>query len=224
MGLILELSQIHQSYAGQPVLRDCSYTFESGGAYIIMGPNGCGKSTLLRIAALLQKPDRGEVRFFAGDTPLSPGIDLKRRFTLVVPRVGVFNTTVYKNIAYGLRLRGVGRREMEAGVGRVLELVGLTHKKYQRALTLSSGETMRLGLARALVLEPDILFLDEPTTSIDEPNTEIIEQVLLRISKDQNLTLIIVTHDAAQASRFHGRRLSLQDGRLVAAAGASGKF
>jgi tungstate transport system ATP-binding protein len=215
MGLTLELSRISKSYNNQQVIRDCSFTFAKGGAYVIMGPNGSGKSTLLRIAALLEKPDQGEVRFFNGGTPLSHDINLKRRLTMVFPRVGVFNTTVFKNVAYGLQIRGVSREESNQGVERALEVVRLAHKKQQRALTLSSGETMRLGLARALAIEPDILFLDEPTTSIDVANTEIIEQVLLNIRQDKDLTLIIVTHDVAQARRFQGRLLLMQDGKLA---------
>ncbi len=215
MGLTLELSRISKSYHDQQVIQDCSFTFAPGGTYVIMGPNGCGKSTLLRIAALLEKPDRGEVKFMNGETPLSPDIHLKRRLTMVFPRVGVFNTTVARNVAYGLGIRGITKDEMQDRVDKALELVRLAHKRGQRALTLSSGETMRLGLARALAIEPDILFLDEPTTSIDVANTEIIEQVLLKISQDRKLTLIIVTHDAAQAQRFQGRLLHMRDGKLL---------
>ncbi|MDI6852076.1 MAG: ATP-binding cassette domain-containing protein [Deltaproteobacteria bacterium] len=215
MGLTLELAHIYKAYGGQQVVTDCSFTFEPGGTYVIMGPNGCGKSTLLRIAALLEKPDQGEVKFLNGGNPIEPDINLKRRLTMVFPRVGVFNTTVAKNVAYGLQIRGVAKSEMQARVDSALELVRLTHKRTQRALTLSSGETMRLGLARGLAIEPDILFLDEPTTSIDVANTKIIEQVLRRISQDKKLTLIIVTHDAAQAARFSGRLLFMRDGNLV---------
>jgi tungstate transport system ATP-binding protein len=215
MGLTLELAHIYKAYGRQQVVQDCSFTFDSGGTYVIMGPNGCGKSTLLRIAALLEKPDQGEVRFFNGEVPHHPDIHLKRRLTMVFPRVGVFNTTVSRNVAYGLGIRGIGKGETQARVDKALELVRLAHKRTQRALTLSSGETMRLGLARALVIEPDILCLDEPTTSIDVANTEIIEQVLLKIGQDKKLTLIIVTHDSAQAARFHGRLLYMRDGNLL---------
>jgi tungstate transport system ATP-binding protein len=214
MELTLELAHIYKAYGGQQVITDCSFMFEPGGTCVIMGPNGCGKSTLLRIAALLEKPDQGEVKFLNGGTPAKHDIYLKRRFTMVFPRVGVFNTTVAKNVAYGLGIRGMAGGEMQGRVDNALELVGLIHKKTQRALTLSSGETMRLGLARALVIEPDILFLDEPTTSIDMANIEIIEQILRKISQEKKLTLIIVTHDAAQAARFHGRLLYMRDGNL----------
>ncbi len=214
MGLTLELSHISKSYNGQQVLADCSYRFENGRLYVLMGPNGCGKSTLFRIAALLERPDQGEVKYFTGNDLLAHDLELKRKISMVFPRVGVFNSSVYHNVAYGLRIRGVKRSERDRRVVEVLDLVGLTHKRDQKALTLSSGETMRLGLARALVFDPEVLFLDEPTTSIDQANTAIIEDCLLKISEERKVTMILVTHDPAQAEKLRGRRLTLNDGRI----------
>jgi tungstate transport system ATP-binding protein len=95
MGLTLELSHINKTYNGQTVLADCSYRFASARLYVLMGPNGSGKSTLFRIAALLEKPDQGEVKYFAGGEPLAHNLELKRRISMVFPRVGVFNRSVY---------------------------------------------------------------------------------------------------------------------------------
>ena len=110
MGLTLELVGISKSYNGNQVLRDCSYTFPAGGSYTVMGPNGCGKSTLFRIAALLEEPDQGEVRYRRGITPLAADINLRRQITMVFPRVGVFNRSVFANVAYGLKIRGENRK------------------------------------------------------------------------------------------------------------------
>jgi tungstate transport system ATP-binding protein len=214
MGLSLELAGLSKAYDGRPVLADCSYRFTAGSLYVLMGPNGCGKSTLLRLSALLERPDAGEVRYLNGDELLPHDLRLKRRISLVFPRVGVFNRSVGGNVAYGLKIRGTPRTEREGRVLGVLELVGLTDKLRQNALTLSSGETMRLGLARALVLEPEVLFLDEPTASLDPANTAIIEACLQKIAHDRRMTLILVTHDPAQAAKLGGRRLTLQEGRL----------
>ena len=215
MGLKLELSRVYKSYNDQAVLQDCSFSFADGGTYTLMGHNGSGKSTLLRICALLEKPDQGEVRFLAGERLLHPGLDLKRRITLVFPRVGIFNTSVFKNVAYGLKIRRLGQGELEAKVRQILEMVGLKKKAYQRALTLSSGETMRLGLARALVIDPEILLLDEPTTSIDRRNTEIIEECLLNLKKTRHMTIFLVTHSRTQAENLADRLLFLNDGRII---------
>ena len=134
--------------------------------------------------------------------------------TLVLPRIGVFNTTVFRNAAYGLQLRSAKRQEIEERVQNALDFVGLGPKRDQHALTLSSGETQRLGIARALVLEPEILFLDEPTASVDEENTEIIESIVGAMKKQGRLTVIMTTHDRGQAERIADRLLIMKHGRI----------
>ena len=215
MGLTLELINISKTYNGNQVLRDCSYTFPAGGSYTVMGPNGCGKSTLFRIAALLEEPDQGEVKYWRLGTPLAPDINLRRQITMVLPRVGVFNRTVFTNVAYGLTIRGLNRKVRQERVTEVLSQMGLAHKAHQQATTLSSGETMRLGMARALVLDPEVLFLDEPTAHIDKANTKIIEDCIHQIQQTRTLTLFIITHDSSQARRLGGTRLLLQEGNLT---------
>src|SRR3990172_11414616 len=101
MSLRLIASSIWKSYNGNHVLKDCSFSFDESGIYVLTGPNGSGKSTFLRLCALLESPDRGEVNYFSGDNPLKKDITLRRRITLVLPKVGVFNTNVFKNAAYG---------------------------------------------------------------------------------------------------------------------------
>jgi len=222
MGLSLTASNISKSYNGKVVLTDCSYSFNTSGIYILMGPNGSGKSTFLRICALLEEPDCGEVKFFSETTQsltrgggLKKDISLKRRITLLLPKIGIFNTNVFNNVAYGLKIRGMRSIEVEDKIHKALELVGLTDKKNQNALSLSSGETQRLGIARALVIEPDVLFLDEPTASLDPRSTTIIEETILNIKKDNRLTIIMVTHNIFQAKRLADRVLFMYDGRIV---------
>ena len=212
----MQLEGIAKTYNGNRVLRNCSYTFVAGADYILMGDNGSGKSTLFRIAALLEAPDQGKVRYLEGDKVLVPDIHLKRRLTMVFPRVGVFSRSVYENIAYGLKIRGLDQDRFRQKIAEVLEEVGLTHKIHQPATTLSSGETMRLGLARALAIEPEVLFLDEPTSHIDKVNTQLIEDCIRRVRQERALTLIIITHDPAQADRLGGHKLLLDDGTIMA--------
>jgi tungstate transport system ATP-binding protein len=251
MSLRLTVSNISRSYNGKPVLRDCSFSFDSDCIYLLMGPNGSGKSTFLRICALLEEPDKGEVNFVEGNTPLdsplvrdttplnhplvrdttppSPPLvrggvrggvlkkdmNLRRRINLVLPKIGIFNTTVFKNVAYGLKIRGFKKKETEEKAHRALEFVGLIHKKDLNALTLSSGEAQRLGIARALVIDPEMLFLDEPTASLDPISTTIIEETILNIKKDNRLTIIMVTHNIFQAKRLADRVLFMYDGKIV---------
>lgn len=214
MSLKLSVSEIWKNYNGNPVLRGCSFTFNKSGVYILRGPNGSGKSTFLRICSLLEEPDSGEISYSSDDFLINKDMALKRRITLVLPGIGAFNTTVFKNAAYGLRLRRLNRKELNKRTEKALDFVNLLNKKNQHALTLSSGEMQRLGIARALAIEPDILFLDEPTAFIDSGNTEIIEDVILKMKRDGHPAVIMSTHDAAQAKRLADRLLSLQDGRI----------
>jgi tungstate transport system ATP-binding protein len=216
MKLDLLASHIVKSYNGNQVLKDCSFSFDRPGIYVLTGSNGCGKSTFLRICSLLEEPDKGEIFYIEGGAVLPCEIALKRRMTLVLPKVGLFNTTVFKNVAYGLSIRGIKGREAVERVGKVLDFVGLDHKKDQNALTLSSGETQRAGLARALVIEPDILFLDEPTASVDEKSTVAIEDIIQRLKQDGRCTVVMTTHDQQQAARLADFLMVMKDGKLSA--------
>ena len=235
MSLRLYISDAWKSYNGKPVLNACSFSFDKNGVYVLTGSNGSGKSTLLRICALIESPDKGEVNYFSGDTPLHPplprrelkggvssegnvlnkDIELRRRITLVLPGIGVFNTTVFNNAAYGLKIRRDKTKKAEKNVNDVLKFVGLIHKKNHNALTLSSGETQRLGIARAMAIEPEVLFLDEPTASIDNENMEIVENIILNMKKEGRSKIIIATHDMAQAGRLADFMLLMDKGKVI---------
>jgi len=210
----LLISHIRKDYDGRPVLKDCSYSFSDPGVYVLMGPNGCGKSTLLRISSLLERPDGGDLLFQDNGAPLVQDISLRRRMTLVLPRTGVFNTTVSNNVAYGLSIRNLQKHAIKDNAQKALAFVGLEHKAKQNARTLSSGETQRLGIARALAIGPEILFLDEPTASVDEENTAIIEAIIANLKKDGRTMVIMTTHDRDQAERLADRLLIIERGSL----------
>ncbi len=215
MSMRLNVSNISKSYNGKTVLQGCSVAFEKGGVYALMGPNGSGKSTFLRICALLEAPDKGKVDYLSGNDIVRNDMGLRRRITLVLPKVGIFNTTVYKNMIYGLEIRGLENNEIRQRADRMLQFVGLSHKKTHNAITLSTGESQRLGIARAMVIEPEMLFLDEPTVSTDQENTGIIESIILDMKKKGMSTVIITTHDPAQAERLSGRVLTMRDGKII---------
>jgi tungstate transport system ATP-binding protein len=217
MSLRLTVSNINKRYHMNPVLKECSFSFETEGLYILMGPNGSGKSTFLRICSLLEEPDGGEIDFTEriNGVKVERNILLRRRITLVLPKIGIFNTTVFNNVAYGLELRGIKNKVIVEKVTEALELVGLSDKKESSAISLSSGETQRLGIARAIVIEPEILFLDEPTASLDPHSTTVIEEVIANIREQKNMMIIMVTHNLFQAQRLADYVLFMYGGRIV---------
>ena len=213
--MTLVVSNINKSYFGLSVLKACTFSFDRRGIYVLIGPNGSGKSTFFRICSLLEDPDSGMVNYFSGDRNVKKDISLRRRISLVLPKIGIFNTTVFKNVAYGLKIRGLNKGEIRKRAEQALELVGLAHKKNMNALALSSGESQRLGIARTMAIEPEILFLDEPTASLDPNSTTIIEEIIQKVREEKKITIIMITHNVFQAQRLADTVLFMYEGRIV---------
>ena len=185
---------------------------------VITGISGSGKSTLLRILGLIEPPDSGEVIYHnEGISLLNPDkdIEVRRKAVLVATRASLFNETVYENIAYGLRLRKVGKKEIKERVTDTLNNVKLAGKETCNANELSSGEAQRLALARALAIDPDILLLDEPTASLDPDNTRVIENIINKIRSDSSKMIIMVTHTLYQAKSLSDFIIFMYQGKAV---------
>ncbi|VAX28436.1 ABC transporter ATP-binding protein [hydrothermal vent metagenome] len=213
MNLILK--NISRTYDGHVALNDCSYSVNAGSFNAIIGPNGSGKSTLLRIASLLESPDKGDVIYSDNGVAVKKDLFLKRKIAVVLPGDSLFNETVFSNVAYGLRIRGMDRHVVRDRVHDILERFRLSDKIYKNARTLSSGEAQRIGVARALVTGPEYLFLDEPTASLDPVNTEIIEAALTGIKAGNGMTIIMITHNMFQAGRLADRVAFIYGGCII---------
>lgn len=212
-GLGLRAEGVGKSYGASSVLAGLSREFPPGASCAIMGANGSGKSTLLRILSLLEPADSGGVFYSDGDGPLPGDIRLRRRITLLLPDIGLFNCSVLKNASYGLSIRGMNGSQAKARGLEALARVGLEHKARQNALTLSSGEAQRLALARAIAIGPDVLFLDEPTVSLDAENRALIEEAILAMRG--KTSIILTTHDIRQAEKLADTVLELRGGALI---------
>jgi len=196
----------------------CSFNAHKGPLYAIVGPNGSGKSTLMRILGLIEPPDTGKVIYHIdGASMESPykNVEIRRKVVLVPARAGLFNETVFNNVAYGLRLRkksksAIGDRVMEA-----LKEMRLAGKEDIKALQLSSGEAQRMALARALVLDPDLLLFDEPTVSLDPDNTKIIEEIIRAKKAASNKIMVIVTHNLQQARALSDFVIFMSEGKII---------
>lgn len=212
--MIIGLRGIRKFYNGKQVLKNCSHVFDRGKLHALIGPNGSGKSTLLRICGLIEEADEGEI--FYDNTRVVPGKypELQRRVSLVLSKGGLFNTTVYGNAAFGLKIRGISLRQRKKLVEKILDKVGLWDKRKQNARTLSAGEGQRLAIARALVIDPEVILLDEPTASLDPANTTIIEAIVRDLIKDRHRTVIMATHNMFQAQRLSDKVVFMNDGNL----------
>jgi len=213
MAMVLRADNLTMNYGEARVLDGISAEF-SPGVTALMGPNGSGKSTLLRLCALIDEPSLGRVRFVDDNVELVKDMGLRRRITMVLPRGGIFNSTVCANAAYGLKLRGLRGAGLREQTHAVLDKVGLLDKIKQSALSLSSGESQRLALARAMAIGPEVLLLDEPTASVDEDNSLIIEGLIAGLKRPGGPLVIMATHDRQQAERLSDRVLHLRKGRI----------
>lgn len=185
--------------------------------YALTGPNGAGKSTLLRTLALLTPPQQGRIGFAAAAG--QGRAHQRRRVTLVEQSPYLLAGTVYANLAFGLKLRGIRGKEQQARIARNLALVGLEGFAGRKTGQLSGGEVQRVALARALVLEPLLLLLDEPTSNIDAKSLQAFELLLSGLPA-RGVTVVISTHDPDQPKRLGAEVLRLEDGRLLDSCGS----
>lgn len=210
---ILQLKDIIHEYNGKRVLDIPSLAFQKGEVYSIVGPNGSGKTTLLSILSLIQRPTKGKVFFKGNETNYD--INAIRSLTMVHQNPYLFNLSVGGNITYGLRARNIPKPERVSRVKRVLEMVDLSGFENRHSKEISGGEIQLVALARALVIEPEVLFLDEPTANLDFRHIRVIEETIQKVNKDKGTTIISTTHNLSQAYRTTNKVLTLLNGSLI---------
>lgn len=214
---MIELIRVTKKFDDTPVLTGVTGRIEQGEIFAIIGPSGAGKSTLLRLIDLLDTPTGGEIRINGIDihAEKEQNLQIRRMMGMVFQKPAVFNSTVYENIAVGLRFRGVDEAVIRKAVEDALEVVGLAGYGERRARTLSGGEMQRVALARAMVTEPEILLMDEPTANLDPVSVEMIEELTLRINRELGTTIVFSTHDMYQGQRLAHRIGVLMDGTFA---------
>ena len=217
MTVPLALSQVEKSYSGKAVLRGTDLTVTAGEIFGILGPSGAGKTTVLRLLDLLEAPDSGEVLFQGRALPTSgrDALAQRRRMALIAQNPSVFRASVFDNVAYGLRLRGVRPEDVRGRVFAALEFVGLLDRATEMAGRLSGGEQQRVAFARATVLRPNVLLLDEFTSNLDPTNVRLLETATRRYRQETGCTVVIVTHNLFQAKRLAQRVGLLLDGAFI---------
>jgi tungstate transport system ATP-binding protein len=197
------------------ILKDIDMEVKAGETLAILGPNGAGKTSLLRIIDLLDQPDEGSVFIEGKDAWAGDRLDIQRSMAMVFQKPVPFSMSVYDNIAYGMRLRKMSRGTIDEAVCTALRLLDMEGKERQRARSLSGGEAQRLAFARAYVLKPKLLLLDEPTANLDPTNAGIMERAIRDINKRYGTTIVLVTHNMHQARRLAEKSAFMMYGELV---------
>lgn len=190
---------------------------KEGEIWGLIGPNGAGKSTLLHVLALLEKPAEGDL--YLGKQRVNwrrrEILKLRRQLAVVFQEPLLLQATVYQNVALGLRFRGLKRAEIEERVDRWLKLLNISHLALRKPWQLSGGEARRVSLARALVLEPEVLLLDEPFVALDAPTRALLLAELRTILKSAGITTIFVTHDFTELPLLADQVATLLEGKIV---------
>ncbi|WP_433258840.1 quaternary amine ABC transporter ATP-binding protein [Streptosporangium sp. CA-135522] len=201
-------------------IRDVSFTVRPQEVFVVMGLSGSGKSTLVRCLTRLIEPTAGEVLFDGEDIRKAGDKQLRelrrRRFAMVFQHFGLLpHRRVLDNVAYGLEIRGVGKETRYERAREMIELVGLSGCEGSYPDQLSGGMQQRVGLARALAVDPDVLFFDEPFSALDPLIRRDMQNEVIRLHREVGKTMIFITHDLSEALKLGDRILIMRDGELV---------
>jgi tungstate transport system ATP-binding protein len=193
---------------------------QGGKIIVFLGVNGAGKTTLMRIIAGLETADSGKILF--NNTSLNAAA-LRQVSTLVFQKTAMFSMNVYDNLAYGLKIRKVPKEEISRQIDEALRIVRLSGFEKRRAKKLSGGEQQRVSLARAFLLNCNVLLLDEPTANLDPNSATIIENAILS-KKSSDRIILMATHNLNQAKRLADEIVHVHNGEIVEVAGARDIF
>jgi len=215
MTVVAELKDVTKAYGAKVVLDAINLRIHEREILALLGPNGSGKSTVLKILAFIENPTRGDVQFLGEKVNFKNTEKVRLQSTLVFQKTTLFSTSVYNNVAYGLKIRKVSKAERDIEVKKALELVKLKGFEKRNARKLSGGEQQRVAIARALVLKTKLLLLDEPTANLDPKNAGILEEVIETVNRENKVTIVIATHNMFQAKTLPHRIALMDEGKIT---------
>jgi osmoprotectant transport system ATP-binding protein len=218
---LIELVNVGKTYAGseEPAVRDLNLAVREGEILVLVGPSGCGKSTTLRLINRMIEPTSGSIIFEGTDVTKSDPNELRRHIGYVIQQVGLFpHRTIAENIGTVPRLLKWDKKRTAARVEEMLELVGMDPKLYASRYPreLSGGQAQRVGVARALAADPDVLLMDEPFGAIDPITRDRLQNEFLRLQAELKKTIVFVTHDIDEAVKMGDRIAILGEQSIIA--------
>lgn len=211
---MIEICNLLIQRNGRDVLKIDSLEIKRGETLTVVGPNGAGKSTLLLALAHLLQPVSGEIRFDGKPLNELNNLEYRRKISFVFQSPLLMDMTVGQNVALGLKFRGVSREVTHERVGRWIKALGVESLAKRRASQLSGGEAQRVSLARAFVLDPELLLLDEPFAALDPPTrAKLLEDLSVLLAEDHR-TAVFVTHNLKEAAQVGNRVAVIVGGEL----------
>ncbi|MFH0793872.1 MAG: ABC transporter ATP-binding protein [bacterium] len=216
----IEVKDLHKSFNDNHVLRGISFTVEEGVVTAIIGGSGSGKTVILKHLIGLLRPDKGAVYIDGqniNNMTESSLLPLRRRFGMIFQGSALFNSlSVGENVGLGLlEHRLATPDQVRRIVTEKLEILGLKGKENERPGNLSGGMKKRVAIARALTMDPEIILYDEPTTGLDPPMAEDIDDLIIHLNKEIGITSVVVTHDMVSVFKVAGRIHMLHEGKII---------
>lgn len=212
---IIEVKNLQKSYAGHLAIKDISFTIHKGEFYGLLGPNGAGKTTTLSIISSILKPDQGEV-LIKGKNLNTSVSELKEIIGVVPQEIALYDElSAYENLIFWGKLYRVPKKELVERIDKTLDLFGLSDRKNDLIKTYSGGMKRRINIAAALLHQPEILFMDEPTVGIDPQSRNLIFEVIEKLHRG-GMTIIYTTHYMEEAERLCDRIGIIDKGEIIA--------
>ncbi|MDD3473262.1 MAG: ABC transporter ATP-binding protein [Syntrophaceae bacterium] len=215
MKIAYNLDKVDFAYGTKKVLSIDKLEIPAGIVTAILGPNGSGKTTLLQILSFVEHPSSGSVKFFDEPCTRSNRLSFRRRIGYLTQKPYLFNTDVFENVAWALRLRGIGRKLIRKTCEQALAQVDLLGFEKRLARSLSGGEAQRVALARALAIDPDVFLFDEPTSHLDVKSHSLMNDIIKRLNKSQEKTIVVITHDYSDIKEYVPNFVEMMAGRVV---------
>lgn len=215
---MIQFRNICKNYGSKFVLNNISFTIDKGEVFVLLGPSGCGKSTTIKLINKLLVPDSGQIFINNEDIALINDLDLRKKIGYVIQNVGLFpHMNVEKNIAIVPKLLRLDKDEIHKKVEYLLEFVGLDVQEFihKYPSQLSGGEAQRVGVARALAGNPEIILMDEPFGALDPVNRYKLQREFLKIKKKLDKTIVFVTHDIEEAILLGDKIAIMDDGKII---------
>ncbi len=218
---IIEFQNVRKAFNSTVVLDGIDLAIRAGETTVIIGPSGCGKSVMLKHMIALLRPDSGKVRFNGKTISRLPErrlVDIRRRMGFLFQGGALFDSmTIEENICFPLHEHGIASEADRPSLAhKVLSQVGLGGLEHRYPEELSGGQKKRAALARAIVMEPEVILYDEPTTGLDPIRSGMIDDLILKLQDELKTTAVVVTHDMTSARRVGDRIVMLYNGKLIA--------